>query len=145
MLDLDSLLRTPQKDTLIYCCGPEALLQAVEEHCSSWPDGSLHLERFSPKDIGDPVRTDSFEVELRDAGKTITVPPDRSVLEIVEEAGVFVASSCQEGTCGTCETRVLEGEVDHRDSLLSPSEQAANDVMFICVSRAKSARLVLDL
>jgi ferredoxin len=64
---------------------------------------------------------------------------------VVEEAGVAVLSSCQEGTCGTCETAVLAGEVDHRDSLLTPDEQAANDTMFICVSRAACPRLVLDL
>lgn len=64
---------------------------------------------------------------------------------MLEEAGVDVLSSCLEGTCGTCETRVLAGEVDHRDALLTPDEQAANDVMFVCVSRARSGRLVLDL
>lgn len=145
MIDLDSVLKVPQPDTLIYCCGPEALLQAVEERCSAWPEGALHLERFSPKTFGDPVRSGSFEVVLERTGKTVTVPPDKSVLEMLDEAGVFTVSSCQEGTCGTCEAVVLDGEVDHRDSLLSPAEQAANEVMYPCVSRAKSARLVLDL
>jgi ferredoxin len=76
---------------------------------------------------------------------TLTVPPDKSILQVVEEAGIAVLSSCQEGTCGTCETGVLEGTVDHRDSLLTPEEQAANDTMFICVSRAACPRLVLEL
>jgi ferredoxin len=84
-------------------------------------------------------------VELATSGLTLTVPPDRSILDVVEEAGIAVLSSCQEGTCGTCETPVLEGEVDHRDSLLTPAEQAADDTMFICVSRAACPKLVLEL
>jgi ferredoxin-NADP reductase len=145
LIDLDRILGVPREGTLVYCCGPEPLLVAVEKHCAAWPEGSLRLERFSPKDVGAPVRTDSFEVELATSGLSLTVPPDKSVLEVVEEAGVAVLSSCQEGTCGTCETPVLEGEVDHRDSLLTPAEQAANDTMFICVSRAACPKLVLEL
>jgi ferredoxin-NADP reductase len=145
LIDLDRLLGTPREDTLVYCCGPEPLLAAVEQRCRDWPTGALHLERFAPKDVGEPVLTGSFEVELAGAGLTLTVPPDTSILSAVEEAGISVLSSCQEGTCGTCETTVLAGEVDHRDSLLTPDEQAANDTMFICVSRAACPKLVLDL
>jgi ferredoxin-NADP reductase len=145
LIDLDRLLGTPREGTLVYCCGPEPLLAAVEQRCRDWPPGALHLERFAPKDVGEPVRGGSFEVELAASGRTLTVPPGRSILSVVEEAGVAVLSSCQEGTCGTCETAVLAGEVDHRDSLLTPDEQAANDTMFICVSRAACPRLVLDL
>jgi ferredoxin-NADP reductase len=145
LIDLPKILGTPQPETLVYTCGPEPLLKAVEQHCAAWPEGSLHLERFSPKEQGEPVLADAFEVELATSGLTLTVPPDRSILEVVEEAGIPVLSSCQEGTCGTCETPVLEGEVDHRDSLLTPAEQAANDTMFICVSRAACPKLVLEL
>jgi ferredoxin-NADP reductase len=145
LIDLDRLLGTPRPDMLVYCCGPEPLLTAVEERCAAWPEGSLHVERFTPKDVGDPVMTGSFEVELVTSGLVLTVPPEKSVLQVVDEAGVSVLSSCQEGTCGTCETTVLEGVVDHRDSLLTPAERAANDTMFICVSRAACPRLVLDL
>jgi ferredoxin len=105
----------------------------------------LHVERFAPKDVGEPVLTGAFEVELATSGRTVTVPPEKSILQAVEEAGIAVLSSCQEGTCGTCETAVLEGTVDHRDSLLTPQEQAANDTMFICVSRAACPKLVLEL
>ena len=145
LIDLPAILGTPRPDTLVYCCGPEPLLQAVEHHCADWPEGALHLERFAPKDVGEPVLTGAFEVELTLSGLSLTVPPEKSVLQVVEEAGVSVLSSCTEGTCGTCETTVLGGEVDHRDSLLTPAEQAANDTMFICVSRAACPKLVLEL
>jgi ferredoxin-NADP reductase len=145
LLDLPTILGNPQPDTLVYACGPEPLLLAVEQHCSAWPEGSLHLERFSPKAVGEPLRTGSFEVELTMSGMTLTVPPDKSILHVAEEAGVPVLYSCEEGTCGTCETKVLDGKVDHRDSLLSPAEQEAHDTMFICVSRAAGPRLVIEL
>ncbi|MGK5114798.1 MULTISPECIES: PDR/VanB family oxidoreductase [unclassified Geodermatophilus] len=145
LIDLPGILGTPRPDTLVYCCGPEPLLQAVEKQCAAWPAGSLHVERFAPKEMGEPVMQDAFEVELAQSGMTLTVPPDRTILEVVEEAGIPVLSSCQEGTCGTCETPVLEGQVDHRDSLLTAEEQEANDTMFICVSRAACPKLVLDL
>jgi ferredoxin-NADP reductase len=145
LIDLDRILGTPHPDTVVYCCGPEPLLRAVEQRCAAWPAGTLHVERFAPKDVGEPVLTGAFEVELATSGGTLSVPPDRSILQVVEEAGIAVLSSCQEGTCGTCETVVLAGTVDHRDSLLTPEEQAANDTMFICVSRAACPRLVLEL
>jgi ferredoxin-NADP reductase len=143
LLDLPGLLGTPEEGTAIYCCGPEPLLAAVEEHCTRWPTGALHVERFAPKPVAGPQ--ESFEVELAQSGRTLTVPADRSVLEVVESSGVAVLSSCQEGTCGTCETPVLSGTPDHRDSLLTAEEQAAGDTMLICVSRSHSPRLVLDL
>lgn len=145
LLDLDALLAAPREDELVYCCGPESLLAAVEERCASWPAGTLHVERFSPKAQGERIRATDFEVELAGSGLTLTVPPDKSVLQVLEEAGVDILSSCTEGTCGTCETGVLAGEVDHRDSLLTEEERAANDVMFVCVSRAACPKLVLEL
>jgi ferredoxin-NADP reductase len=145
LLDLDGLLGTPRADTRVYCCGPEPLLAAVEERCAAWPPGSLHVERFSPKPLTEPLRTGAFDVVLAQSELTLTVPPDRSILEMVEDAGIPVLSSCAEGTCGTCETAVLEGLPDHRDSVLSEEERAANDCMMICVSRSCSSRLVLDL
>ncbi|MHA6794151.1 PDR/VanB family oxidoreductase [Pseudonocardia bannensis] len=141
-LDLDGLLGGLEPGTLVYCCGPEPLLTAVEERA---PAGQLHVERFAPRSVGEPVRADGFEVELARSGLTLTVLPDRSILHTVEDAGISVLSSCQEGTCGTCETGVLGGRPDHRDSLLTAEERAAGDTMFICVSRCWSPRLVLDL
>ena len=146
LLPLDRLLADPQPGELVYCCGPTPLLSAVEEACQAWPEGALHVEHFSPKEF-DGATDGAFEVELADSGMTLTVPADRSILDVVREAGLDPLTSCEEGTCGTCETGVLAGEVEHRDSILTPAEQAANDVMYICVSRAAGTcpRLVLEL
>lgn len=146
LLDLAAILGTPQADTLVYCCGPEPLLAAVERRCteSGWPAGALHVERFSPKPR-DPNAVDRpFEVVLRRSGRTLSVPADRSILEVLEASGIEAMSSCGRGTCGTCETRVLEGVVDHRDAVLGEAERAANESMMICCSRSTTPRLVLD-
>ena len=145
LLDLPGLLGDPVPETLVYCCGPAPLLDAVEEQCRDWPAGSLHVERFTPRALGAPVRDEAFEVELRRSGLTLEVPRDRSILEVVEEAGVATLSSCAEGTCGSCETRVLAGVPDHRDSVLDAGERERGDCLMICVSRSCEARLVLDL
>jgi ferredoxin-NADP reductase len=145
LLDLDSVLGVPRPGTLVYCCGPEPLLAAVEQRCQDWPPRSLHVERFSARPLTAPVRAEAFDVELARSELTLTIPPDRSILDVVEEAGVGALSSCAEGTCGTCETAVLDGLPDHRDSVLTREERAAGDCMMICVSRACTARLVLDL
>ncbi len=145
LLDLDAILGEPRADTLVYACGPEPLLAAVEERCQAWPSGSLHLERFTPRATEAPEDEQGFELVLQRSGKTLQVPPDRSVFDVVREAGVSVLGSCLEGICGTCETEVVDGDVDHRDSVLDEEERAANEVMMICVSRCRSARLTLDL
>ena len=145
LLDLASLLAEPDADTLVYCCGPEPLLAAVEAKCAAWPAGALQVERFAPKAYDEPMLRESFEVELEQSGLTLTVPPDKSILQVVEEAGVAILSSCREGTCGTCETGVLAGVPEHRDSLLTADERAANDTMMICISRSCTPKLVLDL
>jgi ferredoxin-NADP reductase len=144
--DLDALLGTPQPDTLVYCCGPEPLLQAVEQRCATWPPGALHFERFAAKKIeGDGAEDRPFELLLARSGITVTVPADKTTLEVVQEAGISVLASCQEGICGTCEQIVVEGEVDHRDSILDDDEREANETMMICVSRSRSESLTLDL
>jgi ferredoxin-NADP reductase len=145
LLDLPRLLAEPDGDTAVYCCGPEALLSAVEQHCTCWPSGALHVERFTPKaDANDAPRA-AFQVELAETGTVLEIPEGRSILNVIEESGVQVLSSCQEGTCGTCETTVLSGKPDHRDSVLTDEEKEAGDTMMICVSRSYSPRLVLDL
>lgn len=145
LLDLQAWLAAPTPGTEVYCCGPEALLLAVEEQCMAWPRGALHTERFAPKRVGAPVLDGAFEVVLKRSGRTVAVPPDKSILQVVGEAGVPVLSACGEGTCGTCETEILGGVPDHRDSLLDEEEKAAGDYMMICISRSATPRLVLDL
>jgi len=145
-LDLDAALGTPHAGTLVYCCGPEGLLSAVETKCASWPTGSLHLERFAAKpQETSAVADETFELVLQQTGVTVTVRPDQSVFQAALEAGANVLGSCMEGVCGTCETEVVEGDVDHRDSVLNDDERASNEFMMICVSRCKSKRLVLDI
>ncbi|MDT0478958.1 PDR/VanB family oxidoreductase [Streptomyces doebereineriae] len=145
LLDLAAHLGVPKEGTLVHACGPEPLLRAVQEQCAGWPPGTLGVERFAPVATTETGAATAFELELARSGLTLTVPPDRSVLETVEEAGVTVDFSCREGTCGTCETDVLDGTPDHRDSLLTEDERAAGDTMLICVSRSCGPRLVLDL
>lgn len=147
LIDLERLLGQHRPNTLVYTCGPTPLLDAVTATCraNQWPDHTVHLERFTAKPLEEPVLNSTFEVELSLSGKTIAVPPTESILDAVANCGIEVLSSCREGTCGTCETAVLEGTVDHRDSLLTDEEQAANDTMMICVSRASCPRLVLEL
>ncbi|MFG2549805.1 PDR/VanB family oxidoreductase [Streptomyces sp. NPDC048581] len=141
LLDLASVLDDVPDGTLVYCCGPGPLLDAVEERC---PSGALRIERFQAKE--QPVGEDGeFEVELARSGLTLTVTPGVSLLDTVRAAGVEVLYSCTEGTCGTCETDVLDGTPDHRDSVLTPEEQESGETMMICVSRCRGQRLVLDL
>jgi ferredoxin-NADP reductase len=145
LLDLTLFLGQPQPDVKVYCCGPAPLLAAVERMCADWPPHALRTERFVSDDRGAPVRSTPFEVELARTGITVTVPPDRSILDVVASVGVEVLSSCRQGICGTCETTVLTGRPDHRDSLLDDDELDVTDSMYICVSRSSSDRLVLDL
>lgn len=147
LLDLESLLAEPRAETLVYCCGPEPLLRAVEERMAAWPSGALHLERFAAPEapVRDPADEHAVEVVLAESGRTLHVGPETSVLEALLDAGVDVLHDCQEGICGSCETKVIEGEVDHRDYVLTEREQAANDCMMVCVSRACGKRLVLGL
>lgn len=144
--DLDALLGVAAPDTLVYTCGPTGLLDAVEERCAaSWPAGSLHLERFSAKAPSGDGDDAAFELVLQRSGLTLEVPADRSIFEVCRAAGVSVVGSCLEGVCGTCETEVVEGDVDHRDSILNEEEKESNEFMMICVSRCRGDRLTLDL
>ncbi|MFF5441344.1 PDR/VanB family oxidoreductase [Streptomyces achromogenes] len=137
--DLAALFAGTAEGTAVYCCGPEGLMAAVER---ALPEGAtLHLERFAP---GTAAGADAaFEVELRRSGRTVTVPAGSSVLAAVRRELPGTAYSCEQGFCGTCQQRVLEGEVEHRDELLTDAER--HDSMLICVSRARGDRLVLDM
>lgn len=144
-LDLAEYFGTPVSRTVVYSCGPARLLESLDAAMAGWPRGSLHVERFEAKVLGPPVWAEPFEVDLMMSGLTVTVPPERSILDVVEEHGAVVPSSCRVGTCGTCEVAVVDGEVEHRDSVLSPEEQDANRSMMVCVSRAACGRITLEL
>lgn len=147
IFDLGSALAQPLADTLVYCCGPEPLLAAVETHFAQWPPGSLHLERFAAKPPTQPSADalDTFDVVCRRSGVTVEVPAESSILEALEDADIPIMSSCLEGVCGTCEASVVEGIPDHRDSMLTEAERTAGNVILTCVSRSRSQTLVLDL
>jgi vanillate O-demethylase ferredoxin subunit len=145
-LDLAALLTKPQPSTHLYVCGPKGFMDAVlsTARARGWPESQLHYEFFSAEPV--KSRSDaSFEVKLANSGKVVVVPKDKTVVQALAEAGCEVQTSCEQGVCGTCLTRVLEGEPDHRDLYLTPEEQAVNDQFLPCCSRAKSALLVLDL
>lgn len=148
LLDLTAHVADAPSDTLVYCCGPGPLLDAA---AAAWPHDTLRTERFQPVAAtggageGGAAARRAFELVLARSGRTLSVSADASILETVRSAGVEVLYSCTEGTCGTCETEVLEGVPDHRDAVLTPAERAAGDTMMICVSRCVGDRLVLDL
>jgi ferredoxin-NADP reductase len=148
LFDLAAALSEPAEQTLVYCCGPEQLLSAAEQHCGHWPDGSLHIERFAAKAPAaePPVEAlESFQVVCQRSGVTVEVSEDTSILEALEEADIPILSSCLEGICGTCEATLLEGMPAHRDSVLTDAERASGNKILTCVSRSCSEKLVLDL
>ena len=144
--DLRALLATPVPGAQVYACGPLRMLEALEACCAAWPEGALRVEHFeSTLATLDPSKEHAFEVELKDSGLVITVPPDQTLLTALRAANVDVQSDCEEGLCGSCEVRVLAGKVDHRDVVLTRSERDANTKMMACCSRACEGRLVLEL
>ncbi|WP_375002757.1 PDR/VanB family oxidoreductase [Aeromicrobium sp. CTD01-1L150] len=150
MIDLATALASCESGTDVYCCGPEALLQAVDAACGEASTvADLHVERFSAapeSPAPEPGQgATGFEVELRRSAAFFTVGPEDSLIDMVRQHCPEVMSSCEEGFCGTCETRVLEGEPEHHDTILTEKERASNKTMMICVGRCTSERLVLDL
>lgn len=144
LLDLPAILGAPVPGRAVYACGPEPLLAALEAVMEGRAGEHLHLERFSPKAPVD-ASGDAFEVEVASTGARVMVEEGVSIIDALAEAGVDVDFSCREGTCGTCETGVLGGVPDHRDSILTAEERDANDCMMVCVGRCRSGPLVLDL
>jgi ferredoxin-NADP reductase len=143
--DLRARLNPYAKDSHLYACGPGPMLDAFLSACEALGLANAHIERFAAAPApADAPEAATFTVELRRSARRIEVRADCSVLDAMLEAGLSPDHSCREGLCGACETRVLEGEVDHRDSILTESERAANKSMMVCVSRCRSERLVLD-
>ena len=143
--EFQSLLKAHPSDTHYYVCGPEVMLDAVQRACADLRRGTVFFERFSAAPQADSGPMESFHVAVRSTGEELEVPADESILEVLRRAGHHVDYACSEGACGTCITDVLEGEIDHRDSILTDEERSEGDCMCICVSRARCARLVLDL
>ncbi len=143
-IDLTADLAGSLPGTAVYACGPAGLIAAAETACSGLAAVDVFAERFTAPDLRD-ADSRAFEVSLAVSGLTLSVPAHQSILEVAEASGVVTLSSCRVGNCGTCETGVVNGEVDHRDSVLTPEERAENESMMICVSRCAGDRLVLDL
>ena len=145
-LDVSALLATPRAGEHVYVCGPQGFMNAVlaTARAAAWSEAQLHFEFFGAE-LAALAGDQAFEVQLASSGRSVTVPADRSVVQALADAGVMVMTSCEQGVCGTCLTRVLGGECDHRDQYLTPEERAAQDQFLPCCSRARSTRLVLDL
>jgi vanillate O-demethylase ferredoxin subunit len=146
VLDVAHCLSDVKSGEHVYCCGPQPLMEAVRMHSAPLPAETVHFEYFTaPDEVPSGAVAGAFEVELRSDGRRFTVPPDKSILEVLEAGGLQLPFSCREGLCGTCLTPVCEGLPEHRDYVLSQAERDAGQSMTICVSRAKSPLLVLDL
>lgn len=145
-LDAAALLASPDAGSHLYVCGPGGFMSHVIETAkhAGWPAHRVHREFFAAAPINHSADS-AFEVELARSGQIFQIPADRSVFEVLDEAGVAIDSSCEQGICGSCVTRVLSGIPEHRDQFLSAAEQAANDQFTPCCSRARTPRLVLDL
>ena len=145
-LDIQAVLANAAADADIFICGPAGFINDVLTRAKQQGINSerLHREFFSAEPI-DHSNDGSFEVEIASSGQVISVSKDESMLEALEDNGFFVPVSCEEGVCGTCVTPLLSGEADHKDVFLTDQEKAKMDRVAVCCSRAKSARLILDL
>ncbi|MGB0902853.1 PDR/VanB family oxidoreductase [Halocynthiibacter sp.] len=145
MIDLPAVLHTLPVGSDIYTCGPEPMLNALLDAGSSLRGGCIHFERFAAAAELSEGENKSFDVEIQSTGNTYTIGPDETILGVLSDQGIHVDFGCSEGLCGSCIVDVIEGEVDHRDGMLSPEEKATNEFMCVCVSRAKYDKIVLDL
>ncbi|EIK94144.1 putative vanillate O-demethylase oxidoreductase [Pseudomonas sp. M47T1] len=145
-LDTAKVLADPAPDLHMYVCGPSGFMQHVLDtaRIQGWSDAQLHREYFAAAQL-DTSTDGAFKVKLGSSGQVFDIPADKTVVQVLESYGVDIAISCEQGVCGTCLTRVLEGVPEHRDLFLTEEEQAANDQFTPCCSRSRSALLVLDL
>lgn len=144
--DAAKALGKPDPGTHIYVCGPSGFMSYVLQTAKSlgWPDEQTHREYFAPAAQAE-TPAGQFEVELASSGQVFVIPADQPIVAVLLDHGIEIPTSCDQGVCGTCLTRVISGVPDHRDSFLTDQERAQNDQMTPCCSRAKSPRLVLDL
>jgi ferredoxin-NADP reductase len=144
-LDLDEIVAAAPASSHFYACGPAQMLSAYERATAHVPNEQVHLERFSAADAAVQRATSGFEIILARSDRTLQVPAEKSILDVLLDDGVEVAFSCMDGVCGSCKVEVLDGMPDHRDVILGAEERAVNRTMMVCCSRAVSERLVLDL
>ncbi len=148
--DIRNIVSAAGAEDHFYCCGPTPMLDAYQQACKDIAPARVHMEYFGPRQAV-PLASESdagpktFAIDLRRSGMSLSVPPDKSILDVVLEAGIDASFSCGEGFCGYCRTAVLDGEPEHRDTVLDETERAAGNVMMICCSRSCTDRLVLDL
>lgn len=143
MMDIPAIVGALPAGAHVYCCGPLPMLEAFEKATAGLPPARVHREYFAAREAA--ATAGGFTVELARASRSVQVRAGQTILDCLLENGVEPPYSCREGVCGTCEVRVLDGVPDHRDLVLSPEQQAANDRMMVCCSGAKSPKLVLDL
>jgi vanillate O-demethylase ferredoxin subunit len=145
-MDADAVLAGAAADTHLYVCGPNPFMEHLLERARArgWGEHRLHREYFAA-DTASHADNVAFEIQLASSGRILEVPADRSALEVLLEHDIDIPFACEEGICGTCATRVLAGEPEHRDLFMTPEEHAANEEFAPCCSRARSQRLVLDI
>ena len=142
-LNVAAIVEKLPKHAHLYCCGPSPMLAAFEAATAHWPPEQVHVEYFTPKFAA--AQEGGYVVELARAKRELFIPAGKSILQAVREAGIQVPHSCEEGVCGACETRVISGTPDHRDTILTEQERKESATMMICCSGSKSPRLVLDI
>lgn len=142
-MDIAGIIHAAPSDAHFYCCGPASMIAAFETACATLPRTQVHSEHFAP--VAAPDVTGGFTVVLARSRRTLAIRAGKTILDVLKAAGVAVASSCHEGVCGMCETTVLEGMPDARDSILTDAEKAEGRTIMVCCSGSRTARLVLDL
>jgi vanillate O-demethylase ferredoxin subunit len=144
-LDIDAILDNPATGTHLYYCGPPGFMSAAAAAADHWPEGTVHFEYFSPpeKDRDEPLENTPFQVKVVSTGGVFDIPADETIIEVLRDAGLTIDTSCEDGYCATCMTRYLEGEPEHRDSVLDDEDRA--EFVLICCARSRTPLLVLDL
>lgn len=144
---LDNALRNRRDGGHLYLCGPKPFMDTVRMVAArhGWPDDAVHLEYFAAGASSDTEPQTSFDLKLARSGKTFTIPTDKTIVDVLREHGTEIETSCEQGVCGTCVVKVLEGRPDHRDFFLTAHEHAQGDCMAVCVSRSRSKLLIVDL
>jgi ferredoxin-NADP reductase len=142
-LDLGAIVAAAPRPSHFYCCGPVPMLSAFEKATKNLPSEQVHVEYFTPRE--EKSLAGGFVVQLARSSREFVIPPGKSILAVLRAAGLELSYACEEGVCGACETTLISGTPDHRDSVLSATERAANKSIMICCSGCKGDKLVLDL